>query len=200
MNVDAVVVLATVAVIFPAELPDKSMFAAIVLASRFKALPVWIGLAAAFAVHVAIAVAAGGLIAQLPERPVAAVVTLFFLAAAAFLLLGKDKADRISDGDTTTPKRASNLKAAGTAFGLVFASEWGDLTQLATINLTARYDDPTSVAIGALCALWCVTGIGVLFGKRLVKWLPLTVVRRIAGVVMLVLGIWSFVDFLNAGA
>ena len=77
-------------------------------------------------------------------------------------------------------------------------SEWGDLTQIMTVNLAAKYDDPLSVGIGALTAEWLVTGLGVLLGKRLVKSVPLELVRRIAGLLMAALGVWSVIDLLHS--
>jgi len=68
---------------FLAELPDKSMFASLVLATRYRAAWVWTGVAAAFAVHMGIAVSAGQLLTLLPHRAVAAVVAALFLAGSA---------------------------------------------------------------------------------------------------------------------
>lgn len=197
---DIFVALATFIVIFPAELPDKSMFAAVVMGSRFNPLAVWIGLAAAFLLHVTIAVLAGGLISLLPEKLVIAIVTTFFLAGALYLWFSKEEGQQEegeSEGSVAT-KKLSKWQVVVTAFSVTFVSEWGDLTQIATINLTARYGDPLSVAIGAVTALWLVTGLGVLLGNRLVRVVPMRTVRRISAAVLLALAIWSFVDFLQA--
>jgi putative Ca2+/H+ antiporter (TMEM165/GDT1 family) len=65
--------------VFPAELPDKTMVATIILVTRYRhPLGVWLGAAAAFLVHVVVAVAAGSAIALLPERVVGGVVTVLF--------------------------------------------------------------------------------------------------------------------------
>jgi putative Ca2+/H+ antiporter (TMEM165/GDT1 family) len=61
--VNLALVLTTFAVILPAELPDKSMLASLVLGTRYRPLPVFLGVAAAFAVHVCVAVAIGGVLA-----------------------------------------------------------------------------------------------------------------------------------------
>ena len=70
--------LLTFAVIFPAELPDKSLMASLVLGTRYRSLPVWLGATSAFTVHVVIAVAAGGLLRLLPSTVVEVVVTVLF--------------------------------------------------------------------------------------------------------------------------
>ncbi len=79
--------LATVsAVVFVGELPDKTAVATVVLGARYRPLPVLVGVGAAFAMHVVVAVAAGSLVAGLPHRPVTAVTGLLFVAGAALLL------------------------------------------------------------------------------------------------------------------
>src|SRR5437868_3463691 len=87
----------TFGVIFLAELPDKSMIASLVLGTRYRSLHVWLGAAAAFAVHVVIAVTAGGLLSLLPHRLVQSIVAALFLVGAAILIFGRETAD---DDDT----------------------------------------------------------------------------------------------------
>src|SRR4051812_47255925 len=94
--------LLTFVVIFPAELPDKSMFASLVLGARFRVLPVWLGVSAAFVVHVVIAVAAGGLLTLLPEDVVGIVVMLLF-ALGAFLLLRPEPPED-DEADVVVPR------------------------------------------------------------------------------------------------
>ena len=199
-SLDPLVILATFVVIFPAELPDKSMFAGVVMGARFRPMAVWIGLAAAFFTHVVIAVTAGHAVSYLPSTPTGIVVTIFFVLGGMYLLLGKqDDAEQVdpeSDVDGVTPGGQSFFRTAAMAYGVVFVSEWGDLTQLATINLTARYEDPFSVAVGAVTALWAVSALGVWLGGRLVRLVPLRLVRRAAGTVLLGLAIWSLIDLL----
>ena len=189
--------LATFAVIFPAELPDKSMFAAVVMGTKYRWLPVWVGLAGAFLAHVVIAVSAGGVISLLPHTVVAFIVGTCFAVGAWLMFRNFEQGDQAEETEKSigSVDATSNKKIAATAFGIVFVSEWGDLTQIATINLSARYDDPLGVAIGAIAALWLVTGLGVLLGRKLVRTIPMKLVRRIAGTVLLALSIWSFVDF-----
>src|SRR2546423_9934414 len=77
---------ATFGLILPAELPDKTMVATLVLATRYRPWPVWVGVTAAFFVQSLVAVVAGGLLARLPHRPVLALTAVLF-ATGAFLLL-----------------------------------------------------------------------------------------------------------------
>lgn len=189
-------VLLTFVVIFPAELPDKSMLASLVLGTRYRTLPVWLGVSGAFAVHVVIAVIAGGLLSLLPHRVVELVVTVLFLVGAAVLLLGKDEYE--DEETAATPgANVSNARTFWTAFGVVFVGEWGDITQLATANLAAKYSDPLSVGLGAVLALMSVAGLVLLAGDRLLRRVPLGLVRRIAGFVLLLLAVVSLVQVLR---
>lgn len=171
------------------------MFTAIVLATRYRTLPVWLGLASAFLIHVIIALTAGQLLSLLPERVVTGSVALLFLVFAGLLLLKTD--DEPAEEEIATPVTRRFGRIYLTAFLAVFITEWGDLTQLATIGLNVRFNDSISVGVGALAALWLVTGLGVLLGQRLVTVLPLRAVRRVAGVVLLALGIWAAIDFVR---
>src|SRR5262245_66514063 len=83
-------IVATVfAVIFPAELPDKPALASLVRGSRYRPSWVFAGVAAAFAVHVGLAIAAGSLLALLPHRPLEIVVAALFALGAVLLLRGR---------------------------------------------------------------------------------------------------------------
>ena len=91
---DFVVALTTFAVIFPAELPDKTFVATLVLSTRFRPILVWVGVVLAFFVQTLVAVTAGGLLALLPERAVAAGTAVLFAIGSYVLLRGASRADR----------------------------------------------------------------------------------------------------------
>jgi putative Ca2+/H+ antiporter (TMEM165/GDT1 family) len=174
------------ALVFPAELPDKTMVATMLLAARLRPLPVFLGVCAAFAVQCVIAVAFGGVLALLPRRVVAAVVAALF-AAGAFVLLrqgfGRDHSSAGEDGKAAeAPVSRSFWGIAGTAFGVLFVAEFGDASQLATAALTAQYGTPLSVGVGAWLALVTVATIAVLVGKRVGERLPKRLLQRVAGV------------------
>jgi putative Ca2+/H+ antiporter (TMEM165/GDT1 family) len=196
--VDLAVALTTFVVIFPAELPDKSLFASLVLGTRFRPLPVFCGVAAAFAVHVVIAVAIGGVFALLPQRLVLFVVAALFAGGSALLLLGKeDDSEAAAEASRAVADR-SPVRIALASFGVVFLGEWGDITQITTANLTARYRDPLSVGVGALLALWSVAALALTVGRGLVQRVPARLVRRITGVILAVLAVLSLVEAIRA--
>ncbi|MFI7497498.1 TMEM165/GDT1 family protein [Streptomyces sp. NPDC049687] len=184
----SVTVMAVVfGVVFLAELPDKTALAGLVLGTRYRASYVFAGVAAAFALHVTLAVAAGSVLTLLPQRLVQALTGVLFLAGAAMLLLKRDEGDE----EVRRPENQSFWKVAGAGFMLILVAEFGDLTQIMTANLAARYDDPLSVGLGAVLALWAVAGLGIGGGKALMKRVPLKLITRIAALLMSGLGVWS---------
>jgi putative Ca2+/H+ antiporter (TMEM165/GDT1 family) len=187
----SITVLALVfGVIFLAELPDKTALAGLVLGTRYRASYVFAGVAAAFALHVVLAVAAGSVLTLLPQRIVHALTGVLFLAGAAMLLLKKDDGEE----EIRKPEDQSFWKVAGTGFMLILVAEFGDLTQIMTANLAARYDDPLSVGLGALLGLWAVAGLGIVGGKALMKRVPLGLITKIAALLMLGLGVWGLYE------
>ena len=182
-----------------AELPDKSMFASLILGTRYRPSWVWAGAAAAFAVHMAIAVTAGQLLALLPDRAVDTVVAGLFLSGSAYLWATsfrpqhRDGVDAARQGG----RAPSFLRVAGTSFGVVFLAEWGDITQLTTANLAARFD-PFLVFAGATLGLWAVAAVAVSAGAKSLKLIPMSWVRRITATIMLGLGVYTVLAAMGA--
>lgn len=189
------VLFGVAAVIFLAELPDKSLIATLVLGTRYRASWVWLGAASAFTLHVVIAVAAGGALALLPHRLVEAIVAGLFLIGAALVLFSSE------DDDEQEVEEDANALTAGpslgrvflTSFTLIFIGEWGDITQIATANYAAKYDDPLSVGIGAALGLWLVSGLAVTVGARLLNHVPVLLVRRVTACILVAFAIVSAV-------
>ena len=182
--------LATVAtvfvVIFTAELPDKTALASLILGSRYRPSWVFAGVAAAFTVHVGLAIAAGSLLGLLPHRPLEIIVAVLFAVGAVVLLRGRHD----DGGDEQVElhgKEPGFWRVAGMSFAVIFVAEFGDLTQIATATLAARYHDPAAVATGATLALWAVGGLAIAGGRGLLKLISLTWISRIAALIMLVL-------------
>ncbi|EPH41095.1 TMEM165/GDT1 family protein [Streptomyces aurantiacus] len=179
-------------VVFLAELPDKTALAGLVLGTRYRASYVFVGVAAAFAVHVVLAVAAGSVLTLLPQQLVHALTGVLFLGGAAMLLMTKGGAD--DSDEVRAPKNQSFWRVSGAGFMLILVAEFGDLTQIMTANLAARYDDPLSVGLGAVLALWAVAGLGIVGGRALMKRVPLALITKVAAVLMLGLGVWSLYE------
>jgi putative Ca2+/H+ antiporter (TMEM165/GDT1 family) len=181
--------------VFLGELPDKTMFASLVLASRGRPVAVWAGAAAAFTAHVVIAVSVGvALFKILPHQAVDGLVAALFLGGAIYSFLIRNQEEETAE--VTGPPSA--WRTALTASGVIFLAEWGDLTQIITANLAARYHDPLSVGIGALLALWAVAGIAVISGTGLLRVLSVRTLRIATSVVLVALAIYSTVTAIRA--
>jgi len=187
------VVIGVFVLIFVAELPDKTMIATLIMGSRYRPLLVWIGATAAFGVHAALAVLAGGLLALLPHRWVEAVTALLFAGGAAYLLLVSEE-DEEEEGAEEVEAAPRGLRPVGTAFLVIFVGEFGDLTQILTANLAAKYHDPLSVFVGAFVALAAVGALGAFGGRALLQVLPLAVIRRVGGVLLAGFAVYSLVS------
>lgn len=190
------VALASFALILPAELPDKTAVASVVLGTRNQALPVFAGAAAAFAVQVAIAVLAGNALALLPRQPVYAITAgLFVLGAILVLRLGRATAGA---EQVQAPVRPGFWRPAGASFVVVAVAEFGDLTQILIANLAARYHDPLSVSIGSVLALWTVAAVATLSGRGLLRIIPLRVVTVLAAAAMTAMATLSVISAIEA--
>jgi putative Ca2+/H+ antiporter (TMEM165/GDT1 family) len=190
--VNAAVIATTFGVVFLAELPDKTALASLVLATKYRALYVFSGAAAGFAVQVVIALVAGALLALLPHRALEGLVAGLFLLGA-FLVFrhgaGEDEAEEMAE--EAKPENGP-WRAVLTSFAVITVAEFGDLTQIVTANLAAKYDW-LSVGVGSLEALWAVAGLAILGGQALLRYIPLTLITRSAAVVMGVLAAISLV-------
>jgi Ca2+/H+ antiporter, TMEM165/GDT1 family len=215
-------VIATVFVLIAvAELPDKTMIATLVMGARGRPLLVWLGASGAFLVHVTVAVVAGRFLELLPHRTVEIVVTVIFLLGAAYLLfiperseeargeqeathelgpgagLGATDAGGVAVPIATPVASATAWRIVAGAFGVILVGEIGDLTQLLVLNLSAHYHKPYSVFTGALAGLVFISGVAAFGGRALLKVLPLALIRRLGGVVLLGFGVYSIVNLVR---
>ncbi|HSX67147.1 TMEM165/GDT1 family protein [Nocardioides sp.] len=191
---DLALIALTFGTIFVVELPDKTFLATLVLSTRFRPLYVWIGVGCAFALQVAIAVGLGKALSFLPTDVVRGGAAVLFLVGA-FLLLREARSADADEADTEA-EYAAKADAAGdrrtawtalaTSFLVLFAAEWGDLSQLLVLSFSAKYDDPLSVFIGALGGLLAVSGLAVLLGRWLLARIRLSTLHYVgAGMCLL---------------
>jgi putative Ca2+/H+ antiporter (TMEM165/GDT1 family) len=200
--IDIAVVALVFGLIFVGELPDKSAIASLVLSTRFPWRWVFTGVAAAFLAHVLLAVAAGSVIRLLPHTYVEVVVGILFLVGAALIWRegnedDEERAEEEAEEEAEiadVPATAGFGRVASLGFATIFIAEWGDLTQIMTANLAAKYHDPVSVAIGATLALWAVALLAMLGGKTLLRVLPMQWICRVAAMVMLGLSLYTFAN------
>ena len=167
--------------IVPVELPDKTFVATLVLTTRYRPLPVWIGASAAFFVQCVVAVLAGRLITLLPHAIVQWAVVALFAIGAILLLRSALRGDMEEADAEAAPRNArSGLRQAVATFLVLFAAEWGDLSQLLTAGLVANGRNPFGVFVGSWVGLAAVSGLAVLLGRVLLKRVRLPIIRYLA--------------------
>lgn len=198
---DLAIVALTFGAIFLVELPDKTFIATLVMSTRMRPLFVWIGVAAAFFVQTLVAVALGKAASFLPADLVHVVAALMFLIGAVILFREARSADE-SVGHTEREfaekaGTAQGLKVVGTSFLVLFAAEWGDLSQLLTASLVAKYDDPISVFLGAWGALLAVSGLAVILGRVLLNHVKLSVLYYIGATACLLISAYTVYELLS---
>ena len=186
----ASVALSVFTLIFLLELPDKTALAVVLLATRHPPFPVLVGAALAFAIQTLVAIFAGSLFGLLPSDVVRIAAGILFLALA-FILIRRNlrRLQMEEEREVKTEERRWGRHPLLASFAVVFIAEWGDLTQLATAALQARYHQPILVFLAALLALWAVTGLAVILGNRLGRLLPERPLQIGAAVIMAVAGL-----------
>jgi Ca2+/H+ antiporter, TMEM165/GDT1 family len=183
------------ALVVPVELPDKTFVATLVLATRYRPLAVWVGVAAAFGIQCLVAVTAGRLIALLPDRPVQLVAAGLFLVGAILLIrsarhaAAEEREQEEKYEQRLGRERRTGMSAVVASFLVLFVAEWGDLSQLLTAGLVARGGHPFGVFLGSWAGLALVSGAAVLLGKVLMRYVSLTVVQYVGGAICGVLAI-----------
>lgn len=179
--------------VVPVELPDKTFVATLVLATRYRAGAVWVGVTLAFGVQSLVAVVAGRLVSLLPQRPVQLVAAGLFAIGAVLLLRSAGRAaaeererEREYESKVGEVPR-SGLSAAVASFAVLFVAEWGDLSQLLTAGLVVRGGHPVAVFVGSWAGLGAISAAAVLLGRVLIRYVSLAVVQYAGAAVCLVL-------------
>lgn len=189
---DLGIIALTFATIFLVELPDKTFIAALVLSTKYRGLMVWIGVGLAFLIQTIIGVTAGHLATLLPETLIRSVALAIFLVGAFVLFRSAPSAEQEElEAEEEYAGRATEaktgFKAIAASFLVLFAAEWGDLSQLLTVSLVAKYEQPFSVFVGAWGALLAVSGLAVVAGRILLRYMKLSLIHYIGATVCLVL-------------
>ena len=197
--IDLLVVALAFGAIFIVELPDKTFIATLVMSTKMRPLFVWIGVSLAFLVQTGVAVGVGKAASFLPEQLIHSIAALMFVIGAVILFREARSADanepeQEEEFAAKADSTAHGFRVVVTSFLVLFAAEWGDLSQLLTISLVAKYDDPVSVFIGAWGALLAVSGLAVIVGRLLLQRVRLSVLHYVGAtvcVLMAVLTVWE---------
>jgi putative Ca2+/H+ antiporter (TMEM165/GDT1 family) len=180
------------ALMFLIELPDKTMIATIVMSTKVRSSSIVIGASTGFVVQMGIAVGAGGLLTLLPVHVKDIVVAILFLGGAGYLILAREsKAIEAGQREASTERPSTRLREIATAFGVIFVSEFGDLSQIQAANFAAKTHELLGVFIVASLALICVSFLGAYGGHYLQRIVPVKWIRFGGGAVFAGLGIYT---------
>ena len=195
---DLGVIALTFGAIFLVELPDKTFLATLVLATKYRPILVWIGVGLAFMVQTTVAVVLGHAASLLPSGVVQSASVVMFLAGSV-ILIREGRSHQADNGEEYAgyARPVHGLRAVGASFLVLFAAEWGDLSQLLTLSLVARYEEPVSVFVGALGALLTVSALAVIVGRSLLRWIPIHVLHYLGAGVCLVLATLTTIELVG---
>jgi putative Ca2+/H+ antiporter (TMEM165/GDT1 family) len=182
---DQSVVVSSFALLFLAEMGDKTQLVAMTLAHRYRVMPVIAGVFAAFLALNLLAVLVGEALFRIVPRN-----ALLLAAGALFLFFAwRSWRDANQSEDKNGSDPASRRGAFVASFTLLFVAELGDKTQLALVALVAGTGQPWSVFLGGTLALWTVALIGILLGSTLLRRVPKIWMHRVAAALFLVFGL-----------
>jgi len=190
------VLLATYGAVFVAEIVgDKLLYTTGVLATRYRTLPIIVGVLVAFMAKMAVAVLVGSAIGKLPPLLVAALTSASFIGIA--ITLWRKPVERSQEEIDRRYARAAMV-----SFAAIFFSEWGDVGQITAATMAARYPHtPLYVWIGAVAAMATKGALAASIGAGVRPWILKRIspgVVRWAGVsALLVLGVLSVLETLG---
>ncbi|KYH41427.1 MAG: putative membrane protein [Candidatus Bathyarchaeota archaeon B26-2] len=180
MGLDMVPLVAAFTFVFLAELGDKTQIAAIILSSKCSAASVFAGsMLAFFLVDGMSALIGGELIGSLPYRWISLSSGVIFVIFGVLSFIRRDEKIEVED------QRVSFFKT----FSVVSLMELGDKTQIASIVLAGELESPFIVLAGIMLAFSLVTGIGVLFGRKLLRMLPEKYLKMGASLLFVLFGV-----------
>jgi putative Ca2+/H+ antiporter (TMEM165/GDT1 family) len=165
LHFDPKLFVSTFALIFVAELPDKTALAVLIMATRNHPVATFLGVALAFLVQTVIAVCFGRFFGLLPEHWVHLASGVLFLGFAGYAFIAREEAPEEASKPISTDSAFARVVLS--AFVVIFIAEWGDLTQLATATLVAKYPHGIFTLFwAALLALWAVSAVAIVIGRH----------------------------------
>ncbi|MCR2745558.1 TMEM165/GDT1 family protein [Limnobacter parvus] len=171
-------------VIALAEIGDKTQLLAFLLATRFKKpVPIIVGITLATLINHGLAGMVGGWItANVDPSTLRWVLGASFIAMAIWTLIP----DKIEDEET---QLATKLGVFGATFITFFLAEMGDKTQIATVAMSAHYNDVLMVVAGTTLGMLIADVPAVFAGDKLAEKIPMKLVHRIAAAMFAALGV-----------
>lgn len=180
----------TYSLVFLAELPDKTALTTLLLATRFPPGSVFLGVSLAFVFQTIFAVVLGKFLGLLSPHWIELVTAILFLVFS--IMLWREEKESQGTQKNFGKGNLSFRKVVWISFSLLFISEWGDFTQLATVALVAQTSRPWVVGIAAVLALWSVSGLAILLGNRFKTWINPKLIQKIAAALFFLVSVILF--------
>jgi len=179
---DITPLISTFALIAMAELGDKTQLTVIALSARYDRKKVFSGVVLAFVLVTGLGVLVGeGLLKIIPEGMIKTIAGIMFVAFGLWMLLSKENCEEEENPRVLNPFIST--------FSMIALAEMGDKTQLTAITLSAKYDSPYFVFLGAVLALVLISLLGIFAGKKLCEIMPLSKIKLGAAVMFILFGI-----------
>lgn len=185
--------LAAFSFIFLAALPGRTTLVMLLMAARGRPWGIFLGAALAFACQSFISVMLGRVLAFIPQHWIQFATGLLFLFFA-FLFWREASHEKTQLADDATGVSGGFATVVRSSFFLIFAAEWGDVSQVAIASLSARHPEQMTVLLSAVLALWMIAAIAVTVGSRLHRVVSPTLIQKVASVVFVVIGIYLIVS------
>ncbi len=185
---DITPLLTTFSLIAFAELGDKTQLTVIALSARYDRKKVFSGVVLAFMVVTGLGVLVGeGLLRFIPENLIKMIAGLMFIVFGILMLRSKEDSEEENNSPVLNPFIST--------FGMIALAEMGDKTQLSAITLSAKYNSPYMVFIGAVLALSAISLLGIFAGKKLCEIVPISRIKIGAGALFILFGILFIAGF-----
>ncbi|MCZ7402505.1 MAG: TMEM165/GDT1 family protein [Candidatus Methanoperedens sp.] len=174
--------ISTFALIALAELGDKTQLTVIALSARYDRKKVFSGVVLAFVLVTGLGVLVGeGLLKIIPEHMIKIIAGIMFVVFGIWMLLSKENCEKEENPRVLNPFIST--------FSMISLAEMGDKTQLTAITLSAKYDSPYLVFLGAVFALVMISLLGIFAGRKLCEIAPLAKIKLGAAVMFIFFGI-----------
>ena len=190
----------TFVLIFLAEIPDKTALAIIMMATRGKPFAIFLGVGFAFFIQTVAAVLFGSVLSYFPEKWIHVGSGFLFLGFAVATWRRVQAEDEKEEGELIRKEKGGLGKfwrAAWSSFLVIFIAEWGDLTQLATASLVARFNSVWTIFFASLLALWAATAVTIVIGVKLKKIIKPDVISKVAAVCFAAVGFYLIIKELS---
>jgi putative Ca2+/H+ antiporter (TMEM165/GDT1 family) len=174
--------IASFALVFLAEMGDKTQLLAMAFAAKYRAHQVLIAVFFATILNHSLAVALGRFLTEIIPMDV-----ISFAAALSFVVFGlwTIRGDKLDDR-TAAPSRFGPVITVGIAF---FLAEMGDKTQLATVSLAVKYDSAIGVLVGTTLAMVASDAIGIAIGVIMRRHIPEKAIKWFSAAVFILFGL-----------